>query len=40
MVDDLIDTAGTLVKGAEALIDRARQACRHARHMRSFQDRR
>jgi len=34
LVDDLIDTAGTLVKGAEALLKKGAagvSACRHAR---------
>ena len=40
MVDDLIDTAGTLVKGAEALMERARPAFRPAPRTRCFPARR
>ena len=39
MVDDLIDTAGTLVKGAEALMHAGATRV-GVRNMRSFRDRR
>ncbi len=40
MVDDLIDTAGTLVKGAEALLLTGRPACRRAPRTRCCRGRR
>ena len=40
IVDDLIDTAGTLVKGGEALLEAGRRACGHARRTPCFQARR
>ena len=37
-MDDLIDTAGTLVKGAEALLEKGRPVFRPARPTRCFRD--
>ena len=34
LVDDLIDTAGTLVKGAEALLEKGAAECFGLRHAR------
>ncbi len=40
IVDDMIDTAGTLVKGAEALLEKGAASVRPARRMRCSRVRR